>query len=132
MEDRFKFRFWCEKDKTMYYVNVNNCIFTKQRRLNLSSVFNSERYIPMQCIGIKDKNRNLVYEGDILSHDNLHEYLLVRFNPAYNILNLQNTGNRYLFTRLKDKDTVFEIIGNIYENKELIKKLGWKNLIGEK
>jgi len=86
---------------------------------------NDYRYVLMQSVGIRDTNGKLVYEGDILTHDNLHEYLLVRFNPKYNVLNLQNVGNQYLFTRLTDKGSEFQIIGNIYENKKLIKKLGW-------
>lgn len=135
MNERFKFRCWNKKKKTMHYEaeETYNGIFGKPKieHTSFSGLLNDKNYIVMQSIGIKDKNGKLVYEGDILQHENLHEYLLVRFNPEYNILNLQNTGNRYLFTRLTDKDTVFEIIGNVYENKKLVKKLGWKQLIGE-
>ena len=122
MEDRFRFRFWCEKDKTMYYVNSNNCIFTKQRRLNLSSV--------LQSTGLKDRNGKLIYEGDIVKYTDCEGketigYLAI---DRFNLLAFVNMVNCDFCEEWADVvkavfftgNSTIEVIGNIYENKELL------------
>jgi uncharacterized phage protein (TIGR01671 family) len=75
----------------------------------------SKRGVLMQCTGLKDKNGKLIYEGDVIKiNDYLYE---VEFrNGAFKVKDgiYPTITQQYGF-----KDNA-EIIGNIYENKDLI------------
>ena len=76
----------------------------------------------MQYTGLKDKNGNDVYEGDLLHNDD-PEYGVgvIEFSSKYNgwILNdnYDETGADDLTVILNND---YKIIGNIYENPELL------------
>lgn len=78
----------------------------------------------LKCSGVRDKNKNLIYKGDIVkirdfnalgySRENIGtvDYLYAEHYPAF-----------YVMTTLGDaKDFThdMEVIGNIYENPELL------------
>lgn len=83
----------------------------------------------MQCTGLKDINGNLIYEGDIIKKDSA---LFVVDIMPYMCLSpvIKNTGETHYyesgnnnFTGAEDyryQDNI-EIMGNIYENPELIR-----------
>lgn len=76
---------------------------------------NEQRFIRMQCTGLKDKNGKLIYEGDIGKDD--HE-ALHQVKWCYNCFLLKPCfKNGYTLGIVDDE---IEIIGNIYENPELI------------
>ncbi len=116
---RFKFRAW---DKPLEkYID-----FKEFRFMNVEFTFNpitkeaeieydKERYIVEQCTGLKDKNGKLIYEGDIIkAKDNL-SWVVVFKNGCF----FGKLGTRYepVFDLV---NYGFEVIGNIYENPELV------------
>lgn len=72
-----------------------------------------------QYTGLKDKNSDEYCEGDIIKDGTLNEQIgVVKFKDGCFILEFQD-GSYYL---LKHYENVGEIIGNIYENTELLTK----------
>ena len=79
-----------------------------------------------QCTGLRDKNGTLVFEGDIVkcvideNEDELEIYCVAYENYSWELQNdyydnemLENFVNDY---------TTLEIIGNIYDNQELLQE----------
>lgn len=91
----------------------------------------------MQCIGIKDKKDNEIYEGDIVTFKQIFwnncnkdyiEYemkevgeIVDYFGYGWAIKSKQEDGCAYYpLTHLLGADYEIEVIGNIFENKDLL------------
>ena len=136
MNNRFKFRIWHEGKmhyndfvitSTGYAAKIDEeflgkCVFNQE---NLE--FNKKAVV-MQCTGLKDKNGKLIYDGDIVKI----EYYDFEIKHRIGIVEWEDDG--FCITYHNPKDTKVsgcslvdivngakqEVIGNIYENKELI------------
>ena len=93
---------------------------------------NSEEYVTikpnrvLQCTGLKDKNGTLIYEGDIiniwcknLTKNQISDVFYCEERAAFCFHYETDYGNIVPCTMDK---TEIEIIGNIYENKELLEE----------
>lgn len=103
--------FWIDSDNVFHYRNLQNGEGSGE----------CGDYILMQYTGLKDKNGKEIYEGDIISFgDNkaVVFYEHAKFRVKYRYYN-----NCYCYDDLSDVlyHNKVEVIGNIYENKELIK-----------
>jgi len=125
MQDRFKFRAWNLEKGIMHYDVEdtydgisNNAI----EHSNFSAVLEDNEYIVMQCTGLKDKNGKLIYEGDILfwEDENDRGYVQWQDEDADYLIIFSNYSA--VSFNLEVEPSQLEIIGNIYENKELLKE----------
>lgn len=123
-----QFRFWDTQTNTMIsWEDIKN-----NPDINLQDCFSLTRFIKQQCIGIKDKNGKLIYEGDLLlpmgedddrievvwNEDKARFGLMIQWtDPCYwnGLYDEVKTGRDYY--DLDDFYTEeFDIIGNIYES----------------
>lgn len=143
MNDRFKFRIW-DKEQNKYlplvsrgddidfWISLDNTgVYLVERDNNRDvAYFNdiTEDVIVQFCTGLKDKNGKLIYEGDFLKDDE---------NMLYEVtFKLQKYATSFSLKRREIPDyyphittwcglgyrncNKYEVIGNIYENPELL------------
>lgn len=131
MQDRFKVRVWHKKRKKMYDVlHFHTATWSNGGEWVTAKGFNvitqqdihiqvePKDGVIMQSTGLKDKNGKLIYEGDIVKDLIIPEifYIVKWFNSGFY---LESTISGSF---LKFNDTQQEVIGNIYENSELLER----------
>ena len=85
-------------------------------------------HVILQFTGLKDCNGVEIYEGDILSTDLSRPYLIVEFRNGAFMYQCHHDGQNYFdFMEpanegLKSNTKHHEVIGNIYENPELLER----------
>jgi hypothetical protein len=117
-----KFRAW---DKTCNVMHSNSFNLENPYQVNIG-LANEKDLVWMQYTGLKDKNGKEIYEGDILNtHANFDTPYIrevvwkgcaLEFKPI--------TG----FTLCETNTNHFEVIGNIYENPELLSNENLQNI----
>lgn len=84
-----------------------------------------------QYIGFEDKNGKMIYEGDIVYHSYFREQGVVEFYKPRGAFMLRYKDGKHQELYPIDKDS-FEVIGNIYENPELLRRKHGKEKQGQK
>lgn len=74
-----------------------------------------------QCTGLKDKNGKLIWENDVVKINNSKVNTLITFRDFEIICTIPN--EKYYKHRL-EYDTEYEVIGNIFDNPELLESEG--------
>ena len=149
MNDRFKFRAWdikngCFVEENDYSISFDGvelieCVYDPSHEEFVWSGTCGDDFILMQCTGLKDKNGNLIYEGDMVKFDSDDGPVVVLWGEI-DTSDWDNdrtagdhchgwgveypdhvTGEPYTdLCGLMDEEYYTEVIGNIYENPELL------------
>ncbi len=75
----------------------------------------------MQYTGLKDKNGNEIYEGDIVEELNGERHPIVYEEYRFDVYGFYDTGYDIAGDGFSEGSDKFKVIGNIYENPELLK-----------
>lgn len=142
MQDRFKFRYFNKHSNKMVeptnYQNVNAIYECLEQQVCFDENIQGIQYnhigdglVFMQCTGLKDKNGKLIYEGDILFEKCINviypngKFWVVKWNDKHaefyiDLINPVITAYSTNKWHLARHDLDYEVVGNIYENPELL------------
>lgn len=122
MNREFEFRAWLTKYNKM----VNIYSWNIWQEYFMCSEYDSEFYLEetpiMQYTGLKDMRGKEIYEGDILSDGSNEKPYKVIFENGSFRAEFEGDFEGYSFDLIDVVAQGCEIVGNIYENPELIKE----------
>lgn len=121
---KIKFRVWDKGSKHMhicgedihdeiYFTDDDNKAYYYNLQNGEGSLTEDSTYALMQYTGLKDKNGKEIYEGDIVQQFDIKENGIIEYKYGqFGIKCLEMFWNIH--------PTKIEVIGNIYENKNLL------------
>ena len=125
---RPEFRAWTEEGKAMYYDAYpfkDNTLLLSYDEIAFDEVPASD-FILMQSTGLLDKNGNEIFVGDIVKYEAGCNTVTeeVAYDKNFAGFGVRDADTDIIFTFLQLADVVdlisLEVIGNIYENPELL------------
>ena len=122
MNREITFRAWSFERKKMYFDVQNTYDSEPKWSGGFGELLNDEDFVVMQSTGLKDKNGNKIYDGDIVKYigwdkkDHIGRVEYSEKDCAFILILEKPIGHSVA----NEKD---EVIGNIYENSELLNKI---------
>ena len=118
MNREIKFRAFVESEKIML---PELSVFEIACEFKLSKL-NNGKYLFLQYTGLTDKNGKEIYEGDILK-GRYSNWVVLGFGWCDGLygLTLKTTIMDKLYLADKSFETSSEVIGNVFQNSELLK-----------
>lgn len=130
-----KFRAWLKEERKMVnvetlFIGINRLCFGNSKTEDLF-FRDFEEVELMQYTGLKDKNGKEIYDGDIVLVESggtsTWYKTVIKFKEGAFIASLIDGEDYiYIFNRGFDSND-FEILGNVYENKNLLEENKWAN-----
>ena len=122
MSREIKFRAWDSIENYM----ISHREIMLGGRIRYSELFKTTtKVVPLQYTGLKDKNNVEIYEGDILKakrHNfETYELCVIVYKPLCFLFEVQLEDKKYYAPRNYHQH--YEVIGNIYENHELLERI---------
>lgn len=111
-----------EKEITKYFIGLDGTIGGYDDEGNCFDIDNQESLEIELYTGIKDKNRQMVYENDIIAWDNNPKEKIIKakiLKDEYETSFYAKIENDELMS-LKQLNPYFRVIGNIHENTDLL------------
>ena len=122
-----KFRVWVKEKKAIFEVILIDYVTKKvtyllERVGHLLSIRDAKFYDVelMQYTGLKDKNNEEIYEGDILFESFGERYYKVVFKNGSFRAEFEEDFEEHSFDLIDVVAQGCKVVGNIYENSELI------------
>lgn len=124
MDRIIKFRAWDKEEGKMIYDtehdNMNYWDWITGSCVEIVNIqLKSERYHWMQCTGLKDKNNNPIFEGDLLKHQK-YTYEVKWSDWWFKVYDIDNFYRQFELACIIFDTECVEIIWNIYQNPDLL------------
>lgn len=87
-----------------------------------AAIFSFDKVEFMENTGLKDKNGKYIYEGDIVTVNDTWD-CIIEYNQSSCAFVLKSIDSRWstgYFSNYDDIEEMLEVIGNVYENEELL------------
>ena len=122
-----KFRAWLKEERKMVnvetlFIGINRLCFGNSKTEDLF-FRDFEEVELMQYTGVKDKNNREIYEGDIVILNDAEEENRCIVKYKYGSYILVDGDLREDLSNVEAK--FLEVVGNIYENKNLLEENNW-------
>ena len=115
----YKFRAWSRLKKDMFEVNAMSQKAVEEMRDGMSFRYARAEVVLMQSTGLRDSNGVEIYERDVVRIKGVRQPGVVTYNgKEFGLLDSKNKF--YVGYKWEDWERYFEVIGNIFENPELL------------